>query len=62
MASKNGHEHVVSVLLERGADVKITDVEGNNCLDIAIEFGQKLVRITSHVHAIFDNIPIVYRL
>ena len=37
LAAKNGHENVVKYLLENHADIAKRDVDGNNCLDLAID-------------------------
>lgn len=41
LASRHGHEAVVSALLEHGADAAAVDVDNCNCLDIAIDHGQR---------------------
>ena len=41
LAAQNGHEGVLAVLIENGADVGAEDYKNNNCLEIAIEKGNK---------------------
>ena len=41
LASTRGHVAVVNLLLKWHASASQRDVEGNNCLDLAIDNGQK---------------------
>lgn len=41
LASRNGHDDVISVLIERGADVAACDKRGRNCLSLAIDKGHR---------------------
>ena len=41
LASKEGHLKVVNLLLKNKADVTITDTDGNNALDLAIDNGHE---------------------
>lgn len=41
LACRKGHPNMVKLLLSRKADITLTDHEGKNCLDIAVDHGQK---------------------
>lgn len=41
LAAKHGHVSVINTLIECGANVSQVDDEHNNCLDLAIERGNK---------------------
>lgn len=41
LACKNGHSECVKLLIDRGADVRNTSSEGDNCMDMAIDNGHK---------------------
>lgn len=41
LASTRGHASAVELLLQWQADVSMVDVEGQNCLDLAIDNGHK---------------------
>ena len=41
LAAKNGHDDLVSALIENGADLSAEDYDQRNCLDIAIDKGHR---------------------
>lgn len=41
LSSRNGHAGCVKLLLEKGADVKRKDVDGSNCMELAIDHNHK---------------------
>ena len=41
LAALHGHDDMVSVLIENGADVTVKDNLQRNCLDIALEKGHR---------------------
>lgn len=41
LASSRGHPDSVKLLIEKGADVNIRTADGYNCMDLAIDNGQK---------------------
>ena len=49
-AIKGGHEAVVALLLEKGADVNLQDANGKTCLDLARELGKDSILRLLHEH------------
>ena len=41
LACKRGHPECVKLLIEKGADVNITNADNHNCMDLAIDSGHK---------------------
>ncbi len=49
VACKEGHAELVTLLIRNHADVRATNDDGHNCLNIAIMNAQRCVVLTSRV-------------